>query len=456
MNIYIHLEILDREIDSKLTLAMLAASRGHHVIVSDQESIIKGLTRKFLFPGIFHTKSLSPGESKIKIHDRIINTGCKITSIDEEGGLVDYGYRKFAKDRYSNRTLKQASAVFTWGPEDSQTLKKIYPKYSKKIYMTGSARADVWQPFFKNYWKRNFRKFTKPFLLVSSNLGGPLCKKSLQERFKIAKKAGYFNRNPQFRKTFFQREKEQSKLIVLFTNAIKHLSTKNKKYDIILRPHPEENIYLWKDILSNLPNVKVIYDDTISYWVANSFAVMHNGCTTAVEASLFRKPVVSYIPFKSRFLRDLANGLGYKVTSDKELANTVNNLYNNSKSKNKKKINKSIPKILSKKIFVDEKEFAAKKMIRVWESISDETLKKLNNWIIFWLSLKVMKFNGTIFRFFKKTFSKNHKIKRNYKFPPFNKEKINNKIKELEKLLRLKNKLDYKLLSDRTILIKPK
>ena len=95
-------------------------------------------------------------------------------------------------------------------------------------------------------------------------------------------------------------------------------------------------------------------------------------------------------------------------------------------------------------------------MIRVWESISDETLKKLNNWMIFWLSLKVMKLNGTIFRFFKKTFIKNHKIKRNYKFPPINKEKINNKIKELEKLLRLKNKLDYKLLSDRTILIKPK
>ena len=72
--------------------------------------------------------------------------------------------------------------------------------------MTGSARADVWQPFFKNYWKKNFRKFTKPFLLVSSNLCGPLCKRSLQERFKVAKKAGYFNRNPQFRKTFSKRE----------------------------------------------------------------------------------------------------------------------------------------------------------------------------------------------------------------------------------------------------------
>ena len=213
---------------------------------------------------------------------------------------------------------------------------------------------------------------------------------------------------------------------------------------------------MWKNLLSNSPNVKVIYDDSISYWVANSFAVMHNGCTTSIEASLLGKPVISYIPFKADFSRDLANDLGYKVTSNKELTDVVNTLYDSSKSKNKKKINKSISKILSKKIFVDDKEFAAEKMIRVWESISDENSYKINNWLIFWLSLKVMKLNGKIFGFLKKIFSKNHKIKKNYKFPSFNKKKINNKIKELEKLLRLKNKLDYKLLSDRTILIKPK
>ena len=36
------------------------------------------------------------------------------------------------------------------------------------------------------------------------------------------------------RKTLLQREKEQYKLINFFTNAIKHLSIKNKKYDIII------------------------------------------------------------------------------------------------------------------------------------------------------------------------------------------------------------------------------
>lgn len=132
MNIYIHLEVLVRELDSKLLLAVLAASRGHEVIISNQENILKGLQRKLLKPGIFHTKSLTPSTEKIEKHKKILKAGCKITSIDEEGGLVDYGYKRFAKVRYSNETINQASAIFTWGLEDYKTLKKFYSKHSKK------------------------------------------------------------------------------------------------------------------------------------------------------------------------------------------------------------------------------------------------------------------------------------------------------------------------------------
>ena len=48
MNIYIHVELSPRELDSKLLLATLAASRGHDVVVSDMEVIEKGLVRGWL------------------------------------------------------------------------------------------------------------------------------------------------------------------------------------------------------------------------------------------------------------------------------------------------------------------------------------------------------------------------------------------------------------------------
>ena len=50
-------------------------------------------------------------------------------NIDEENNLVNYGYDKFARDRYSEQTIRHSSAIFGWGPEDVETLKQVYPKH---------------------------------------------------------------------------------------------------------------------------------------------------------------------------------------------------------------------------------------------------------------------------------------------------------------------------------------
>ena len=143
MNIYLSVELAVRELDSKLLLATIAAARGHQVIVSEQNIIKRGLMSGALDPGIFHTKSLTPNDSKIALHQSLIDNGFKITSIDEEANLIDHGYEMFARNRYSEKMIGLSSAVFCWGTEDSKTLKEHYPKYSSKIYKTGSLRADL-------------------------------------------------------------------------------------------------------------------------------------------------------------------------------------------------------------------------------------------------------------------------------------------------------------------------
>ncbi len=453
MNIYIHLEVSARELDSKLLLAVIAAARGHEIIISDQESIIKGLERKFLTPGIFHTKSLTPGKTKIIKHKKLINAGCKITSIDEEGGLVDYGYEKFIRIRYSRETIKQASAVFTWGPEDYKALKKVFPNYAKKIHMTGSPRVDLWKPIFYNYWTNDYKKKTKPFLLIPSNFGGGFTVRPLNDRIKSLNKGEYFDREPRLIHRILNRESEQFKLISCFIEAIEKLAYKNKNFNIILRPHPSENVETWKILFEKVPNVSVNRDDGVSLWIKNAFAIMHNGCTTALEASFFKKPIITYAPFKADYSRKLANDLGQKVTSLDELSKKINNIFlDHLKKKKKKKFNKPLPKILLNKIFVDEKETAAKKTVKVWESINDKSLEKQNNWFLFKLRLKIMKFNGLLGKFFKN----NSKVNKNFKFPPFENNIIRTKIDKLQKILKIKQKIDCEFLSDRTILIRRK
>ena len=71
-------------------------------------------------------------------------------------------------------------------------------------------------------------------------------------------------------------------------------------------------------------------------------------------------------------------------------------------------------------------------------------------------SLKIMKFNGILGRFFKKIFYKNFHLKQNHKFSYLNERKIIKKIARLQKILGIKQKLTYKILSDKTLLIKQK
>lgn len=452
MNIYIDVEITSRELDSKLLLAIIAASNGHKVIVSHLTEIILGLKSGALAPGIFHTTNLTPSNEKILRHKNIIKNGSIITSMDEEGGLVDYGYEKFAKVRYSDQTLQQAAAVFGWGLDDVETLKKIYIKHSNKIHITGSPRADLWSPFFQKYWGTPKKMPKKPYLLVSSNMYSITRVVPFHKNFKFLKKSGYFNRDPELFFNQFKIAGEDCRKTGAFVEAIIHLANNSDGYEIVVRPHPTENIEAWKIFLENIPNVKVIQNQSITPWVNNAFAIMQNGCTTAIEATISEKPVITYIPFEQEFTREIPNNLGYKTKNLKQLTKIVDFILKQTQSKNKKK--KLIPSIITKKFYLDKKELAAEKIVKVWNELENKKLAKNINWIKLYSLLKisdVRRKGGKLKQeIFPSMFGPFREI---YKFAKLEKHDIYQRFNRMSKLLRLNKKVKCKLLSDRTILI---
>ncbi|MDC1053069.1 hypothetical protein OAP89_00815 [Candidatus Pelagibacter sp.] len=454
MNIYLHCEVYSREFDSKLLLAILAASRGHEVIISDIEVIEKGISRGMLAPGVFHTKSLTPAESKITRHSNFIKAGFKITSIDEEGGLVTEGYDDFAKLRFSNQTIEMASAIFTWGKEDTDSLKKNFPSYSSKIYMTGSPRVDLWKPIFSSSLNppSNFTK--RPYLLIVSNLANCNGVVPFYKQIQQLINTDYHKRDPNIIKVLFETASDEYRLILAFVEAIKYLAKNNTEFDIILRPHPNEDINSWKIYLEGLPNVYVIKEGAINSWVKNSFAVMHNGCTTAYEATISDKPLITYVPFVMQHGNDLPNELGYIINTKEDLSNKVNDLFSGTKLEKKKNSNHYNNEKIFNKLYLDNNELSAEKILKIWEEVDDKTLSKFNNWILFELRLKIMKINGIIGNLYKKIFNNSFNKKENYKFPPLDKKKIIYQVKKFERILGIKQKIYCKLLSDRTVLIK--
>ena len=455
MNIYIDVEISSRELDSGLLLAILAASKGHKVLVSRLSEIILGFKSGILAPGIFHTTNLAPTRQKILRHQNIINNGSIITSIDEEGGFIDRGYDRFAKDRYSNQTLEQSAAVFSWGSEDYEGLKKIYNKHSGIIHITGSARADLWKSKFYKYWGAPKKIPKKPYLLVSSNMFSLTKMTPFYKNFKYLKQAGYFERDPDLFFNQFRYASEDSRKTGAFVEAIMHLANNSNGFDIVLRPHPVENIEAWKIFLEDIPNVHVIQDDSITPWVNNAFAVMHNSCTSAIEATISGKPVITYIPFHQEFSsREIPNKLGHQIETLEELSKTVNNLFDDIRINSQIEI-KKIPDLISKRIYFDKDELAAEKIVKIWESLDNKKLSKTINWIKFYWLLKISDFKIAAGRFKRKLFpSKFGPYKKIYKFPILKKDDIDDRLNKMCQILEINEKIRCDLLSNRTILIR--
>ena len=157
MNIYILIEIKKRELNSKLLLALEAASRGYDVYLGDLMPYVR---RGILKPGIFHHKSLTPKKDRIFEMKNLKKKGFYITSQDEEAGYMDEGFIgdniDYTLSRYGKRTFKLANKVFTWGKYDLNKLAKRYENYKDKIINTGNPKIDYWKHEFKSFFKNLF------------------------------------------------------------------------------------------------------------------------------------------------------------------------------------------------------------------------------------------------------------------------------------------------------------
>ena len=107
--------------------------------------------------------------------------------------------------------------------------------------------------------------------------------------------------------------------------------------------------------------VHVIRDGSISAWVNSAFAVMHNRCTTALEATISKKPVVTYIPFKNMQHSDApSNKIGKIVETKDKLLEKVNKIFEDTNSSEQKQNIDKIPPEVLNKIYIDENELCRK------------------------------------------------------------------------------------------------
>ena len=82
-------------------------------------------------------------------------------------------------------------------------------------------------------------------------------------------------------------------------------------------------------VFKDIPNIYVIREDSISAWVNNAFAVMQNGCTTALEAMINQTPLINYKSSQEISYFPKPYDLGFTISSPKDLLIKINSIFKN-------------------------------------------------------------------------------------------------------------------------------
>jgi len=297
-SIIIPVENQVRELDPKLLLACIAVQRGFTVIIGSHREVDFSITS---FPrSLYLNKSMT--ERNLKMFRIMKKMGHEILTWDEEA-LVHLPAETYYSRRLSPTAIRYNSHLFAWG-EDNAELWRQYPQLppDMPIHVTGNPRSDMLRPELRPFYEpeaEEIRKAFGSFILVNTNFNHVNAFFPAQNLFRPVKNTG---ETPLFGKAAVGMSREYAEglrdhkqaIFEAFKELIPILDQAYPDHTVIIRPHPTENQQVYLDIAKDCQRVKVTNEGNVVPWLLATDVVIHNGCTTGVEAYMMGVPAISY------------------------------------------------------------------------------------------------------------------------------------------------------------------
>ncbi|MDR5674220.1 hypothetical protein RH858_13885 [Halalkaliarchaeum sp. AArc-GB] len=314
MKVSIPIETRVRELDSKLYLAIRLASDGHEVYLGRSSSVNRGFD--IIDPDIYISNCNSVDRNKA---DKI---RAKVLLLDSEGGIFadEATYSK----RISAERLENIDWYLAWGDRSKRIVEGN--STNTNISVTGNPRFDLLQPPLRSIYERRSKKLVEKFgdyILINTN-------------FSIANHSSCNNPPKNVLKgtsdvyNFGERYEYVKNMYLSFIDMI-HTLGESVENNIIVRPHPSENFLTYEKEFKDYGNIKVIHRGDVRDWIAGSQVVIHNSCTTGIEAALMERNVYAYDPIKKekdQVRSDVPNLVSKRIKSvDKLVKRVQSDLY---------------------------------------------------------------------------------------------------------------------------------
>jgi len=320
-----------RELDPKLLLACVAARRGFSSVIGsrrEMEMLIDSFPRS-----IYLSKSMTV--RSLLFFWVAAKYGHDIITWDEEA-LVHLPPETYFSRRLHPAAIRYVSHLFAWGEENAELWRQYaHLPQGTPIHVTGNPRSDLLRTEMHAYYAAEVEKIRRGFgnfILVNTNFNHVNAFGPDMNLFKPVKRAGdtpRFGRAARGMSREYAEGLRDHKLAVFrdFQRMIPELEKSFPDYAIVVRPHPTEGHDVYRRIAAECRRVKVTNEGNVVPWLLSAKALIHNGCTTGVEAFEMQVPALSYRAtvnetYDAGFYR-LPNALSHNCFSFDELQDTL-------------------------------------------------------------------------------------------------------------------------------------
>jgi surface carbohydrate biosynthesis protein len=326
LTLLIPIEVRSRDLYARVYLAQKAVKLGFRVLVGKSRPLHRQLPS---FPrGIIFEDEMTY-QSRF-FFEKASKMGYGVVSIDEEAIAITTKQRYIAQRVYFPN-LEHSLLHFTRGQEDfdaiADNIPSNYKQHISKLRQAGNPRLDLLrEDYFDLYAGQSPHEWNPDdVILVNSRFSraNPFDMTREQVRSVVKRK---FKFSPEQYEDFCRYLDHTDKLFDAFVPIAEELPKRFPDKIIVYRPHPSENFQFWQDIADKHENAYCIHTGTAVQWAAHSRAMIHSGCTTAIESSLLGLNVIAHCPIPSdEYNVQLANNMSTIASTQEELFNLLEN-----------------------------------------------------------------------------------------------------------------------------------
>jgi surface carbohydrate biosynthesis protein len=300
INLFLPAQYSVREVDFRVLLATRLAGDRCRVFIGHRDALMR-LARRVrggFYIGKDLIKAYRPEQNRryLKMKER----GFHVVHLDEEGAVHpgdDQNIEKMFRLRLDPNTLSADDLICTWGTRQRAFYADMAPHLAHRIHATGHPRFDTLTPPLSDYFARDveaLRKRHGEFILVCTNFGRANPRNGIGRTF--ARPGEVFDPDAYGRAQFLAEWAHAHRMLSHMVELVFQIRKRWPDLNVVVRTHPSENRRVYDAAFSQLSGVTVSEKMSVHPWILASRLVVHNGCTTGIEAFMAKKPVLHYAP----------------------------------------------------------------------------------------------------------------------------------------------------------------